>query len=744
MEYNKELTDILKLTVDGQLRKALDALESFAYKFPEVSISLALGNIREDYNLMTDYWQRGFQDSQRSTVYTGLLRQLYTLTSSAMHEYAVIHQSFLSYVNRRVRPAAGQYDAFLDTLQTKLEGFVSDVAMLEFEPELTRAKKKSEIFSRQQQLRNNVFDYIWTSGPWKDNVAEALQSMALSPTVDTVDQQLIVIAVSLAVMDSFDICKLRMLVNVYLNSTDENVRQRALVGWTLSLNDAASSLFPEQRQLVEQALADPRTASELTELQMQMIYCMNAEQDNQTIQNDIMPTLLKHNNLHITPHGIEEKEEDALRDILDPEASERGMEKLEESFKKMIDMQKAGSDIYFSGFSQMKRFAFFNDICNWFVAFYPEHPGIEGLMGRESTGDFVRGIVTHTPFCNSDKYSFVLAFQQVVDRMPANVREIMKHGSPVGSGVFSDADMQSAAYIRRSYLQDLYRFFRLYPSRSIFCDPFSKDKKRSYNFFSKKVFQSTGLEKHFCEMAAYMMKRRMNIDAQSVLDNISDMSRGYQYYLLQGNLQLRLHTVGEMSSSTCFAKALTFKPNDRKAMTGQARALFYEGEYVDAADVYSRLIEADSDNNGYVLAYCVCLTNLASYDKALPLLYKLNFEHPDDMATVRVMARALTGNGKYEQAMKHYETLVGSENCEPDDLVNCGYCAWFMGRIKDAVDNFLQYLDKRYPSHTSPNELMVHCKEDIIDNEYSFIISHGISETEMQLMIDAVYDASLR
>lgn len=743
MEHNKELTAILDLIDRRQLRKALDALESFAYKYPEMSITPRLGDLREDYNLMADYWQRGYRDDQRSEVYDRLLRQAYSLTTDVAHEYAVAHQPFLSYASRRVRPAAGQYDTMLDTLKDRLEGFVTDGAMLQLETAQIRQSRQADLYDKHQQLLAQMFDYVWTSGQWKDNEADTLEQIALSPTVDAIDQQVLVTAVTLSAMACFDIRKLRMLVQVYLQSPDEHVRQRALVGWVLALGQDKARLFPDEQKWVDATLADDRTVGELTELQIQLIYCMNAEQDNQTIQKDIMPTIMKHNNLHITPHGIEEKEDDPMQDILDPEATERGMEKLEASFHKMIDMQKAGSDIYFTGFSQMKRFPFFDSICNWFVPFYPEHPGISALVNRDDMGAFMNDMLARVPFCNSDKYSFVLAFQQVADRIPANMREMLKQGAPVGAGVFSDSDMQTGAYIRRIYLQDLYRFFRIYPSRSCFRTPFSREEGMLYLFFANSVFAGSPLEEHFGEITAALMKRNMNREAEALLRNYSDNGHNYQYYMLCGNMILRHRMKSHLSASDCFAQALALRPGDRKALTGEARAFFYEERYTDAADAYSRLIESQPDNRGHILAYSVCLTNLAAYDKALPLLYKLNYEQPDDPAANRVMARALTGSGKYDQALKLYEALLDGDRKEDDDLVNCGYCEWFMGRVPEAISHFSAYLDKLYPQ-ARPEEILTHCQEDIIDSERDFILAHGITETEMQLMGDAVFDKALR
>ena len=52
-----------------------------------------------------------------------------------------------------------------------------------------------------------------------------------------------------------------------------------------------------------------------------------------------MPELMKNNNLNITRSGITEKEEDPMADVFDPGASERAMEKMEESFQKMMNIQ---------------------------------------------------------------------------------------------------------------------------------------------------------------------------------------------------------------------------------------------------------------------------------------------------------------------------------------------------------------------------------------------------------------------
>lgn len=752
MEINSELGDILSLLGRRGLSQAMEHLATFGCKYPELGLEGQLDELRADYRRMADYWANGFRDPQLDSIYDGLVRRMYRLTADVCLRHAVAHSPYLSSVSRRVM--AARRDWSLPVLLAGLESFVSDVALLEFEPENVRRGKSRELYAGHRRLMNDLFDYIWISPQWTDGTAEAFEEILLSPTVDTADQQLIVSAVMLSAMNLFDIGKFRLLVNVYRRSADENVRQRALVGWVLAMEHGGCGVFDrEQRQLVDALTADKTVRDELTELQIQMLYCVSAESDTRTIQREIMPDLLKHNNLHVTRNGIEEREDDPMQDILDPEASERNMEKVEESFRKMVDMQKAGSDIYFGGFSQMKRFPFFDSISNWFVPFYPEHPEVASLYESPEDSKLVRTIIDSGPFCDSDKYSFMLAFRQVMDRIPRNMREMLSNGGAMPMGMMNTADRQTPAYIRRIYLQDLYRFFRLFPSRSLFYNPFGGAKgtegsPTGYIFFADRAFRGTRLEECFGEIAAFMIKRKMYDEAAAVLDNHGEEGRDYQYYMLCGNILLRLgksagSRLAGVTPEWCFGRALELRPDDSKALVGYARAWFYAGNYGEACSAYERLLKSNPDNKGFLLSYSVCLTNLERYDEAMKVLYKLNYEYPDDANVSRVMARALVGDGKYAQALKMYETLENTDQPDGGDMMNHGYCEWFAGNNIEAARCFVRCLKARYPDSGAAS-YRERALADIVESERQFVMSHGITDTEIQLMLDLICDTSLR
>ncbi len=743
MENDEELRGVENALRQRELRRAMDAMETFGCKYPERGIAEKLAMVRNDYALMADYWRRGIKDEHMDKIYDGLLRRMYRLSADVALAHALTRNAFAAAAHDRSHRV---FDAetLAENLRGRLEGFVSDTALLDLEPEHTRKTKLAELYARRQQYINDTFDYIWTSGQWSDGLRQSLTETILSPTVDAMEQVLLVSAVTLGLLNQFDINKLRLLVDVYRGSADTAVRQRALVGFALAMGHDGCGLFTEVHGLLDELLLDPKAQSEMAGLQMQLIYCVNAERDTQTIQHDIMPDLLRHNNLHITPQGIEEREENSMDDIFDPEAFEKEMEQVETSFSKMSEMQKAGSDVYFGGFSQMKRFPFFDQTSNWFVPFYWEHPVISAACSASGYTDFMHNAIDSMPFCDSDKYSFVLAFQQVFDRIPSSLREMLSHGGPIGSEPGA-SNSNSPAYIRRKYLQDLYRFFRLFPSRSFFFNPFDRMGTHvpCYVFFANGLLRGTVVEQKFNEIAAFMVKRGMFDEAAAVMSNYGDGAKDYPYYMLCGNLLLhdKTHVAG-LTAKECFAKALELRPGDIKAQAGYARALFYEGAHADAATAYSQLVKAEPDNRNYALAYCVCLTNTERYDEALALLYKLDYEHHGDDDISRVMARALTGKGSYTQALDIYERLAKEGN-EEEDLVNHGYCQWFMGNVEAAATLFADYLKSRH-QQVGMAEAEEYSIKEIINPERSFIMSHGISGVEIHLMVDEICAAALR
>lgn len=734
MKKNEIFSEVAELLMNRRLGKAIEMLEAYLLSHPRQNEMEQLNSLKNDYQLMTDYWRKGFADPQRNQLYNQLLRRLYVLSTNIGIHDQIRNSSFLSTVYARPRNA--RKDWSMQKLRLDLENYVTDVAMLSLEEEKLRQQKEPQLQEGHLQMMNDLFDYIWTSRLWKDSLANAFKEMLLSPTIDVRDQQLMVSAIMLSGMNNFDINKLKVLIHVYQNAADEQLRQRALVGWVFCIDADKSRLYLEQHHIIKELCEDERTRRELTELQMQVLLCMSTDEDARTIHNEIMPEIMKGNNLRITRNGIKELDEDTLANILHPEAEEQNMERMEASMRRMVDMQKQGSDIYFGGFSQMKRFTFFQQISNWFVPFYPEHPGISQIWQQEKGKRFLHTITALGAFCDSDKYSFVLAFNHVLSHLPQQMLSLVEQGDaspmPIGGEVALE-DQRKPAFIRRLYLQNLYRFFRLYGQRENFANPFDDGQ---CVFFANKLFHDTPLVEAMLSIASFLSKHRQYAEAMSVLDNIDEQHHHFEYHMLMAHLLMRspqnYATFTLTSATDHYREALQLEPDNRKALMGFARACFAEQRYQQSLEAYQKLMNMEPEESRLQqvqLNAAVCMVYLKQYDEALKLLYKLNYLTPDDEDVMRVLAWCLTVDKKYEQAAKLYNKLLSAEKPHTPDMLNYGYCLWFSGDVVSAVGMLRQFLsDQKDPQFSIEQELMV--------TERELIGEQGIDDVEIQLMLD--------
>lgn len=367
------------------------------------------------------------------------------------------------------------------------------------------------------------------------------------------------------------------------------------------------------------------------------------------------------------------------------------------------------------------------------MPFYPEHPAVSSILSRVRGRSFLSNLLTAGPFCDSDKYSFAIAYEQTVSRLPESLLQLMDSGEAVLVGSDSlGAEQDTPAYMRRSYLQNLYRFYRVFPSRSEFYNPLDTVGTSPFYFFANPLFQGTRLETKFNQVVSFLMKHGVYEAAGATLQNYREEIRDAQFYLLNGTLLMRTRQAENagLSARESFARCLETEPDNERAWNGYARSLFSDGDYEQALTYYRKLIVTHQDNVGYQLNEAVCLTNLKRYEEALKILYRLNYEDPDNQNVSRVLAWALVGACKYEPALKIYGELTSQETLQADDLLNAAYCHWFSGAVAQAIELF-----RRYAGLSEGNFNAV---KEFLENEASMIREHGIGDIEVRLMIDAI------
>ena len=755
-------------------------------------------DVKNDYRLMQDAMMRGLRDDKIDEVYADIMRKVYGAGLDVIIEEKVKKYSSFAYA----RVSAQQTEAHPDAVRTVLEAYVQDMAMMAFEPENTRKAKMEKLTADHHAYMKQLFNALLVAPMWNDRRAADFADLLLSPTIDRDDALLLVSAVMLATMNVNDPYKWDMLAEVYVRATDKVLKMRALVGWVLSLpyDPRGPRLFPFVQERIKAMLADKTTLKHMLDMQMQMLFCCNADADNEEIQRNIMPTLIKNTNLQMTRLGIVEKEDDPMKDIMDPNAAERDMEEMERKYRKMMDMQKQGSDIYFGGFSKMKTFPFFNDLCNWFAPFNAVHPALGAARERLAGSTFLNNLMENGPFCDSDKYSFALAIAQIMDRMPDNVKEMLNSDATFGPTVSKD-EQEDPAYICRSYLQSLYRFFRLYRSKRDFLNPFILDELEDNDgnalFMSYKLLACPEMEENAVALCGFLFKRKMMRELMSM----AICYKSSQNPRLVRFLALVPMTDGKWQEAYDLFASVPEDQHTEESLRGMAHCCMSLKRFGEAVAIYRRLLAMHPDSFSYQLNLAVCLMSSDAFsscgdaaasscgdvasscdnassscgddasscgaasslggkvearpnkvvEEGTKLLYKLDYEHPNNANVRRVLAWCKMLQGSFDKAIDIYTRLLSQPDAVSADRLNAAYAHWLSRDVARAVALLREYCNlceqeeaqakeaaKKQGQRCEPTKSRNYRLVEDFTKDADLLSKYGISLTERKIMVDIV------
>lgn len=716
----------MKPTIEDTIlinRNVSQALQMLRHRMSTISVSGGidtLERIEADYLLMCGSFERGLRDPKGEEVYDDLLRRTYKLYNNV--RLASIVRKRPAYA--RCKSVADGFGSGEDSVRKILEEYVQETTMATLLPDGQRRASVRKTNAVHQRYMENLFNSLIVAEQWNAETSASYKAMILSPTIDVNDALVIVSALTLALLTVFDVNKWLTLVGVCQDAVSEILRQRALVGLALTMPGKEVQLFAELRDGMKSICESEQMRREMLELQMQMFYCSRTKDENEEIQRDIMPTLIKNNNLKITRKGIIESE-DNIDDIMGTGDSDKNMEELEAKMDRMKSMQKAGGDIFFGGFSHMKRFSFFYQISNWFVPFSTEHPELANVVDGES-GAFVKGTLGSAPFCDSDKYSFAFALASVVDKLPKNIKEMMASGK--GAMEISEVDRTSPAYIRRMYLQNLYRFFMLFRDKNDFVNPFVKDSANGE--YSRLVFFGNELldglvDSELPEAVMFFFRQRQfDVVVRLVARRAESGCATDDELIALGQSYARL---GRYSEAYSVFVTLQGVKNAEPVLRGMADALFMMRRYEEAVGVYDELLKSGYSRKSYVLNRSLALINSDRSKEGMDGLFKLDYEDSSDVNVKRAIAWGYLMDGKPHEAERMYENIKSVTDFSCSDMLNCGYAKWMSGKNAEAITLFRKY--------NASGDCNIAAD---FDADRDMLRKYGVHGYELTLMLDVI------
>lgn len=612
----------IHLIDNGQITEAINEIAQTAARYTDENFSERLAALRVEFDLMREFFAKGVNDPKRGEMFRILKGKLQNI------DYDVQVRRDL-----REMPLIKPWMNSIRQMDTTFNALLSANA-------------------------DQAFYAVLTSYHWRnDDVEDWVKAYTETEKPATIHYVLLS-ALTLSAMQHFSKQKALCLARIYNHSKDEMTRQRAFVGCLLALTMDRDMVYNKKRkEVLDELFSTEESIKALIELQMQLIKCTQADTDATKINETLMPEIMKNQPFIITRNGIVEKNEDEDKASLDDkgkdsyEAAEDKIEAMEHNIRKVQQMHQQGSDIFFGGFKQMKRYPFFYKTSNWFAPFNINHPDLADVMKKLSSSKFLERVLEKGPFCESDKYSFVFAMSDVIGQFSEKVRTLMEEGEMGPIGMHDDiSELKDPAYIRRQYLQDLFRFYSINSLGQALSNPF----KEAEDFEAWMISLSYISTQQLMEIGKYLIKKKYFRVLEDVINCYPDQD-AVDLDFLSGELLLNEEVYGE--AVDYYNSYLQEHPNHQASLRGMAKAYYSSGDYGKASFYYDALRTLQPDRISYALNYSMAMVKDGKAGDVLNELYRLNFENPDNHAVSNTLGWALLYAEKPEKALAIYENM---------------------------------------------------------------------------------------
>ncbi len=728
-EINKTYNQVNSLVFSKNIKGAFDLLSKLIEESKQGVFFDAFEKHQETYKNILQHSFTEVKDPEKEYIYDRLRSAILDLTALVRQKLLEVRSGVSFYTDKQA----------LNTAHSSVkEEMISQIEkkMLNKEWEEIISDESTAITEQERKyFVDELFRIIWLTDQFQEQDNRLIEDVIATNSLYWHEKCIMVSALTLSVQRFFDVDKIMLMVDLCQRG-EQQVWQRALVGLILVIYqyDQRLNLHRELLHRIEALTDDPDFIKKLELVLFQLIRSRETGRINQKLKEEILPEVQKLKprieqklNLDniITDTGEEEK---------NPEW-ESFFEDSPELFKKLEEISKLqleGSDVFMGAFSMLKRFSFFDKIQNWFLPFYEGNETARNILGNKQ--DFPNAekfteALSKAPFlCNSDKYSFCLNVQQIPAAQRSQMADLFKMEME-GMNELANEDEKVSPhlkdkYIIAQYVQDLYRFHKVYALKNEFYSVFETNLEL-YNkqnilvlLKDKTILRNIGefyFEKGFYDEAIDVFKDTLNKEKgnKEIIEKIAysyqqkyDFEHALNYYLqvevIETNKPWIIKKIG-----FCYRKL----GNHKKALE------------------YYRQAEKLEPDNLYVQTYIGhCYLDLEQYNKALNYYFKVEYQDPSNIRIMRPIGWCSFILGKFENASKYFGKLIDNKSQNKYDLMNLGHVEWCTGNSDKAIELYMKSIEQK------GNDFK-HFSRDFNDDSVH-LIKHGIDKIDIPLMLD--------
>ncbi|WP_337942511.1 tetratricopeptide repeat protein [Parabacteroides sp.] len=708
-EINKAYNRIIGSLDSKELKNAFDSIQALISGSRELSFQDKLNELQDTYKYMLRYRIEGAKDPMQEQIYNKIQTSSYELADRIRHK-ALAVESPLAFYSRR-RSLKVQPNVTFENLHLQLSKHYATGNNAEYDAILMV-----------------LFNKIWVSDPFTVEEAFVIKNILFDNELPFTTGCQIVSSLMLGLQAAFDLEKLMLLFDA-AGHENEEIKVRALISilLTLYVYRKRTALYPQIINRLDALSETPGFTKAIRTITLRFILARETEKITRKLQNEIIPEMMKlspkiSNKINlkdITPEQLGEEMNPEWENIFADSSLGKKMEEFSE-------LQQEGADVMHSTFVHLKSFPFFRELSNWLLPFTTEHSSFGDRFNQNNGEKQMLDSMTLAAFmCNSDKYSLYFSMMQ----LPEEAKKMMMNQFDSQASEMIQQNKEELISkrgkletITGQYIQDLYRFFKIYPGHLDFNDIFTMP----LDFHNLSILRPyISDEESLSSIAEYYLRKNYFSDALTIFNQLAETNQESDIlfqkigYCKQMNDDLQ-------GALEAYLRADLLNPGSKwviRRIAGCYRSL---KEPEEALKYYRRYEKLNPDNLSITISIGHCYLELRNYSEALKCFYKVDYLDSNNKAW-RPIAWCSFLTGKYDQARNYYKKILANQP-NTQDLLNAGHTEWALQNIKGAIEFYRQAVEKENGDFYKFQEEF---NQDIPD-----LIVAGIEDTEISLMID--------
>ncbi|MDR3194199.1 MAG: tetratricopeptide repeat protein [Tannerella sp.] len=700
-EIHTHYADITDALNGGALKTAFDRIQNLIFGAQAHSFQNRLDELQETYRYMLHYHAEGFKDPMQEQIYARIRTGAYELADLVRDELLMAGSQNIYYVNRRQQSQHPvEAAALIEGLQTQIE--LEDRTHFELSVHL-------------------LFNRLWTTAFLSEAEALAIRKALQDERTPQPATCQAVSGLLLGLQMSFDREKLYLLFDAACHA-DEEVKIRAMIAICLTLYRyrQRTGYCPGIRERLDALAEMPGFKRIMRTIVLRFILARETEKVTHKMQEEFLPAMMKFAP-KINPDALAE----LSGNDLNPEWEELLLSdgKLTKIMEEYGSLQEEGLDVMHSTVIHLKHFAFFRIASNWFLPFTSQHSTFRNSPKFNVILETMRQAFF---MCNSDKYSLYFSFS----RIPEEYRKALMQQM---NSDFSEINEQhvlelkskqnSAEHVAGQYIQDLYRFYKLFPHRMDFEDIFNW----TLDFHllpDLKPYLSDS--ETWLSIAELYLRKGYYEDAQTLYSQLTE--RDAQDEMLYQKLGYCKQMTGDLPGAlAAYLRAELLKPDSKWLIRRIADCYRTLKQPAEALAFYLRYEQLSPDTVQTLIYIGHCHLELKNYGEALKYYFKADYLEPESRKAWRAIAWCSFLTGKYGQALHYYQKMLDHQP-QTQDFLNAGHTEWALQHIRKALACYQSAVQAEAGDF---EKFLTLFRQDIPD-----LIQAGIEPVEIPMLLD--------